>query len=175
MPKKHLKLSMPQTELHYHFPRWLSYTFSHLPHSSTLSVAQVKTLRVPLAFHFLLTARTQSERKYLDLTSKTSCIQNTTTAPCVCCDHPCPSHHDLQPRLFTSPETGLPILHPTHPPAVAASMILRSPVRSHQSSTTNLPVASHLTRNKGPTGSGPCYPPDLTSVTLLQDSLHGSF
>lgn len=127
-------------------------------------------LRVPLAFHFLLTARTQSERKYLDLTSKTSCMQNTTTAPYVCCDHPCPSHHDLQPRLFTSPETGLPILHPTHPPAMAASMILRSPVRSHQSSTTNLPVASILLKTKALQDPVPVIL--LTSPPLLSSKIH---
>lgn len=74
MPKKHLQLHIPKTELQYSFQMRPSYTLPHRPLFQLL-LSSWKTRRVPPALLFLSQHGHNLKGNTLDLTSKVSYIR----------------------------------------------------------------------------------------------------
>lgn len=108
MPKKHSTLNTSQTEL-------LVPPKGGSSASLSQKVAPPPSKRSSLTAAFLSPSTHNPKQNTSDLTSKTSSMQNTTTASCVHCEIPHPSQYHPQSSAPTSPPSGLPALHPTHP------------------------------------------------------------
>lgn len=147
MPKKRFTLNTSQTELLVTPKAGSSASLSVkvAPPPSRCSSQTIASLFLPQRAH-------NPKRNTSDLASKISYMQNTATASCVRCEHPHPSHYHPQSSALTSPPVVSP---PRIPPAAARAVLtsaarvtLLSHVRSHCSSTRNLPAASHLIRDR---------------------------
>lgn len=145
--------------------------------SSTLPVAQIKTLRVPLALLFLSQHVHNLKGNALDLTSKVSYIQNTTTAPLSAVNTliqaTTTSNLDCSPAPTLVSQPCFPLIHLQFAPSSAqhtaqSFQVMLDPISPLQQISQRLPISLKMKTKilKGPTGSGPCYLSDLISISL---------